>query len=49
MFIPSAIYYESDILNYSLGKQLMNQYENVPKTIIIFMKCVVNKILNLQK
>lgn len=34
MFIPSAIYYESDILNYSLGKQLMNQYENVPKFVI---------------
>ncbi len=34
MFIPSAIYYESDILNYPLGKQLMKQYENVPKFVI---------------
>lgn len=34
MFIPSAIYYEESILDYPLGKQLMKQYENVPKFII---------------
>ena len=34
MFIPSAIYYEENILDYPLGKQLMKQYEQVPKFII---------------
>lgn len=31
MFKPKAIYFEKEILNYSLGKQLMEQYEEVPK------------------
>ena len=31
MFKPKAIYYEKEILEYPLGKQLMKQYEDVPK------------------
>lgn len=34
MFIPKAIYYESDIINYPLGKELLEKYKNVPKVII---------------
>lgn len=34
MFVPSAIYYEENIFDYPLGKQLMHQYENVPKFVI---------------
>lgn len=34
MFVPSAIYYEENILDYPLGRQLMYQYENVPKFLI---------------
>ena len=31
MFKPKAIYYEKEILEYPLGKQLIKQYENVKK------------------
>ncbi len=31
MFKPKAIYFEKEILNYPLGKQLMEQYEEIPK------------------
>ncbi len=31
MFKPKAIYFEKDIVNYELGKQLMKKYEDVPK------------------
>ena len=31
MFKPKAIYYEKEILEYPLGKQLMEKYENVEK------------------
>ena len=31
MFKPKAIYYEKEIVNYPLGKQLMEQYKEVPK------------------
>ena len=31
MFKPKAIYYEKDIINYELGKELMKKYEEVPK------------------
>ncbi len=31
MFKPKAIYFEKDILNYPLGKELMNKYKNTPK------------------
>lgn len=31
MFKPKAIYYEKEILEYPLGKQLMKQYEEIPK------------------
>ena len=31
MFKPKAIYFEKEILEYTLGKQLMKQYENVEK------------------
>ncbi len=31
MFNPKAIYYEKDIENYQLGKELMKKYDNVPK------------------
>ena len=34
MFIPEAIYYEEDIKNYKLGKELLEKYKNVPKKII---------------
>ncbi len=34
MFIPNYIYYEKEIENYELGKQLLNQYKDVPKIII---------------
>ncbi|MBR5228098.1 MAG: spore photoproduct lyase [Clostridia bacterium] len=34
MFKPSAIYYEQDILNYDLGKELINKYQDLPKYII---------------
>lgn len=31
MFKPKAIFYEKDIENYELGKQLIEQYSNIPK------------------
>lgn len=31
MFKPKAIYYEKEILEYQLGKQLIEQYKDVPK------------------
>lgn len=31
MFIPENIYYEKEILDYTLGEKLMKKYENVPK------------------
>ena len=31
MFKPKAIYFEKEILNYSLGKELMNNYKDIPK------------------
>ncbi len=31
MFKPKAIYYEKEILEYPLGKQLIKQYEEIPK------------------
>ena len=31
MFKPKDIYYEKDIINYELGKELMKKYEEVPK------------------
>ena len=31
MFKPKAIYYEKDIINYPLGKELMEKYKDVPK------------------
>ncbi len=31
MFKPNAIYFEKDILNYELGKKLMEKYEKTPK------------------
>lgn len=31
MFIPENIYYEKEILDYTLGEELMKQYENIPK------------------
>ena len=34
MFKPKGIYYEKEIIEYPLGKQLMEQYKDVPKTII---------------
>lgn len=34
MFIPKAIYYEENIENYDLGKELMNKYNNIPKYVI---------------
>jgi spore photoproduct lyase len=34
LFIPEKIYYEEDIQNYELGKELLDKYKNVPKKII---------------
>lgn len=34
MFKPKAIYYEKDIENYVLGKELLEKYKDVPKVII---------------
>ena len=34
MFRPKAIYYEKEIQNYELGRQLLQQYKEVPKLII---------------
>lgn len=34
MFKPKAIYYEKDIENYTLGKDLLKKYEDIPKVII---------------
>lgn len=31
MFNPKSIYYEKEILNYPLGKELMDKYKDVPK------------------
>lgn len=31
MFNPKCIYYEKEILNYPLGKELMDKYKDVPK------------------
>ena len=31
MFTPKAIYYEKDIENYELGKELLEKYKFVPK------------------
>ena len=33
-FIPDAIYYEENALNYKLGRKLLEKYTNVPKFII---------------
>ena len=34
MFKPKAIYYEKDIENYTLGKELLEKYKDVPKVLI---------------
>lgn len=34
MFIPNRILYEKDIVNYELGKKLLEKYKEVPKKII---------------
>ena len=34
MFKPKGIYYEKDIENYQLGKELLEKYKDVPKVII---------------
>lgn len=31
MFKPKAIYFEKEIIEYDLGKELMKKYEDVPK------------------
>ena len=31
MFKPKSIYYEKDILNYPLGRELMDKYKEIPK------------------
>ena len=31
MFKPKAIYFEKEIENYELGKQLLSKYKDVPK------------------
>ena len=33
-FIPDAIYYEENVLNYELGRELLEKYTNVPKFVI---------------
>ena len=34
MFKPNNIYYEKEILNYQLGQELMEKYNNIPKVVI---------------
>ena len=34
MFKPKGIYYEKQIENYQLGKELLEKYKEVPKVII---------------
>lgn len=34
MFIPKNIYYEKEIENYELGRNLLKKYKNIPKVII---------------
>lgn len=34
MFIPEKIYYEQEVEDYELGKELLEKYKDVPKTII---------------
>lgn len=34
MFVPNAIYYEENIINYPLGQDLLDKYESIPKFII---------------
>ena len=34
MFKPNAIYYEKDVENYKLGKELLEKYNDIPKVII---------------
>ena len=34
MFVPSGIYYEKDIENFKLGKELLEKYKDIPKKII---------------
>ena len=31
MFKPKAIYFEKEILEYPLGKELMKKFEDIPK------------------
>ena len=31
MFNPKAIYFEKEIINYQLGKELMEKYKDIPK------------------
>ena len=41
MFKPKAIYFEKDIVNYPLGKELMEKYKDIQKQklkIIIIQK-----------
>lgn len=34
MFKPKAIYYEENIIDYPLGRELLEKYKDVPKVII---------------
>ena len=34
MFKPQAVYYEKEIENYQLGKELLEKYKEVPKILI---------------
>jgi len=34
MFSPKAIYYEKDIEDYELGKELLEKYQSIPKIMI---------------
>lgn len=34
MFIPKAIYYEENIVNYTLGKELLEKFKDIPKFVI---------------
>lgn len=34
MFVPNAIYYEENIINYPLGQDLLDKYESIPKFVI---------------
>ena len=44
MFKPQSIYYEKEIENYQLGKELLEKYKEIPKILIEKQQKKVKKI-----